>query len=275
MGGGAGEAGWSSSIPHPSALLTAQCQGRSSPDPSGIRPVPGHSCCCQERGHRLVEEEVVLGGAECVGSPGLLSGCQGTLSPSQAHVPSPPAGRGPSPPGRGGRRLLVHSPPCTRCWWTPAMCHKPAFPWAGAGTRCKSQQGPELLGLCPASSILPQLHRAQQPSEYPPHHGAASWGGESWSHRAAGLGKEDTVLGRGSCFPDTWRGWPGAAPTHINELLLLLLRHLAEAIVSSRQVSGEAIQRIHSHLLHLPPLSAGAGWRQAQPADAAPSPDPG
>lgn len=73
----------------------------------------------------------------------------------------------------------------------------------------------------------------------------------------------------------TQRGWPGAVLTHINELLLLLLCHLAEAVVASRQVPCEATQCVHRHLFHLPPLSAGAGWRQAQPADAAPGADAG
>jgi len=81
--------------------------------------------------------------------------------------------------------------------------------------------------------------------------------------------------GKGSCSMGTRGEWPGAALTHINELLLLPLRHLAEAVVPSRQVSGEAVQRFHSHLLHLSPLSTGAGWWQAQPTDAAPGPDPG
>lgn len=76
---------------------------------------------------------------------------------------------------------------------------------------------------------------------------------------------------------DCWgRGLaPWAAPTHVNELLLLPLCHLAEAVVPARQVPAEAIQCLHSHLLHLPPLSTGAGWRQAQPTDAAPGPDTG
>lgn len=71
------------------------------------------------------------------------------------------------------------------------------------------------------------------------------------------------------------QGWPGAVPTHVNELLLLLLRHLAEAVVPACQVSREAVQCLHGHLLHLPPLSTGTGWWQAQPTDAAPRPDPG
>lgn len=83
------------------------------------------------------------------------------------------------------------------------------------------------------------------------------------------------MLGKGSCSAGTQGGWPRAAPTYINELLLLLFCHLAEAVVPARQVSSEAVQRLHGHLLHLSPLSAGAGWRQAQPADAASSPDPG
>lgn len=95
-----------------------------------------------------------------------------------------------------------------------------------------------------------------------------------------GLGREDMASQRsntreGVLLHGLWVGRPGAALTHINELLLLLLCHLAEAVVPARQVSREAIQCLHSHLLHLPPLGTGAGWRQAQPADAAPGPDPG
>lgn len=85
----------------------------------------------------------------------------------------------------------------------------------------------------------------------------------------------EAVPGRGLALHAPGEGWSGAALTHINELLLLLLSHLAEAIVPARQVPGEAIQRIHSHFLHLSSLSTGAGWRQAQATDAAPSPDPG
>lgn len=70
-------------------------------------------------------------------------------------------------------------------------------------------------------------------------------------------------------------GWLGAALTHVNELLLLRLGHLAETVVAACQVPGEAIQCVHSHFLHLSALGAGAGWRQAQATDAAPSPDPG
>jgi len=64
-------------------------------------------------------------------------------------------------------------------------------------------------------------------------------------------------------------------PTHINELLLLLLCHLAETVVAARQIPCEAIQSLHRHLLHLPPLGTGAGGWKAQPTDAAPGPDPG
>lgn len=139
--------------------------------------------------------------------------CQGTLSLSQAHVLSPPAGRGPSPPGQGGRRLLVHSPPRTRSWWTPAMCHKPAFPWAGAGTgtRRKSQQGPELLGLCPASSILPWLCRAEQHHE---HHGAASLGRGVLVPQGSRARKGGYGAGEGGPAPQT----PGVAGQELHRL---------------------------------------------------------
>lgn len=69
-GGRAGADRWSGSNPCPSALLTAPCWGRSSPDPSGVGPVPGHSCCRQKWGHRLVKEEVVLEGNTVCGLDG-------------------------------------------------------------------------------------------------------------------------------------------------------------------------------------------------------------
>lgn len=102
--------------------------------------------------------------------------------------------------------------------------------------------------------------------------GPGPTGQQDWERRIRPPG--EAMLGKGSSG-GTQGDWPAASPTHVNELLLLLLRHLAEPVVPSRQVSGEAVQRLHGHLLHLSPLSAGAGWWQAQPADAAPSPDPG
>lgn len=62
MGSVAGAAGRSSSVPLPFCPAGYSGLGRSSPDPSGVGPVPGHSCRCQEGGHRLVEEEVILEG---------------------------------------------------------------------------------------------------------------------------------------------------------------------------------------------------------------------
>lgn len=85
----------------------------------------------------------------------------------------------------------------------------------------------------------------------------------------------EEVPGRGPALHAPGGSWSGAALTHINELLLLLLGHLAEAVVPARQVPGEATQCIHSHFLNLSSLGTGAGWRQAQATDAAPSPDPG
>lgn len=55
----------------------------------------------------------------------------------------------------------------------------------------------------------------------------------------------------------------------IDEPLLVLLRHLGQPVVAAGQVPLEALQGHDGHVLHLPPLGPGAGWRQAQPADAA------
>lgn len=63
--------------------------------------------------------------------------------------------------------------------------------------------------------------------------------------------------------------------THINQLLLLLLRHVSQAVVASGQVVLQAGQGRHHHPLHLAALSPGAGRRQAQAADAAASADAG
>lgn len=57
--------------------------------------------------------------------------------------------------------------------------------------------------------------------------------------------------------------------TDINELLLLPVRHLSQAVVAARQVPLQARQRRHNHALHLAALRAAAGRREAQPADAA------
>lgn len=62
---------------------------------------------------------------------------------------------------------------------------------------------------------------------------------------------------------------------HINELLLLLVCHLGEAVVSPSQVPFQAGEGIHHHPLHLPALCPGAGGGQAQPPDTAARPHPG
>lgn len=67
MGNVGGRAETDGAVHPPHFCPAAQCQGRTSPDPSGVRPVPSHSCCCQERGHRLVKEEVVLEGGRVHG----------------------------------------------------------------------------------------------------------------------------------------------------------------------------------------------------------------
>lgn len=133
---------------------------------------------------------------------------------------------------------------------------------------------------CAQHAPSPWLRRAEQPREHPLRCGCLTGEGGSGPTGQGGWGRGirppgEAALGKGSCSAGPWGGWPGAAPTHVNELLLLLLCHLAEAVVPACQVPGEAVQRLHSHLLHLSPLGAGAGWRQAQPTDAAPSPDPG
>lgn len=63
--------------------------------------------------------------------------------------------------------------------------------------------------------------------------------------------------------------------THIDELLLLLLRHLGQAVVPPGQVILQASEGIHHHLLHLSALRPGAGWGQAQPPDTAARSHPG
>lgn len=64
-------------------------------------------------------------------------------------------------------------------------------------------------------------------------------------------------------------GPDGSRATHVYELLLVLLGHLRQLVVAAFQVPFEALQGHDGHVLHLPPLSPGAGRRQAQPADAA------
>lgn len=62
--------------------------------------------------------------------------------------------------------------------------------------------------------------------------------------------------------------------THVNQLLLLLLRHLGQAVVSPLQVALQASQGVHHHPLHLPALCSCAGGGEAQPPDAAARPHP-
>lgn len=63
--------------------------------------------------------------------------------------------------------------------------------------------------------------------------------------------------------------------TYIDQLLLLPLGHAGQAVVLAGQVAPQAGQRGDHDVLHLPALGAGAGGRQAQPADAAPGAHPG
>lgn len=63
--------------------------------------------------------------------------------------------------------------------------------------------------------------------------------------------------------------------SHVNELLLLLVRHVSQAVVASGQVSLQAGQGRHHHALHLAALRPRAGRGEAQSADAAAGPDAG
>lgn len=61
--------------------------------------------------------------------------------------------------------------------------------------------------------------------------------------------------------------------THVDELLLLLLRHVSQAVITSSQVALQPSQGRHRHPLHLAALGPGAGRGEAQPSDAATGPD--
>lgn len=62
--------------------------------------------------------------------------------------------------------------------------------------------------------------------------------------------------------------------TYIDQLLLLALGHAGQAVVLAGQVPPQAGQRGDHDVLDLPALGAGAGGRQAEPADAAPGAHP-
>lgn len=62
--------------------------------------------------------------------------------------------------------------------------------------------------------------------------------------------------------------------THVNELLLLLVCHVGEAVICPRQVPLQASQGVHHHLLYLPALCPGTRRGQAQSPDATARPDP-
>ena len=57
--------------------------------------------------------------------------------------------------------------------------------------------------------------------------------------------------------------------TDVDELLLLPLVHVSQAVVAPGQVSLQPGERHHRHALHLAALGARARGRQAQPPDAA------
>lgn len=63
--------------------------------------------------------------------------------------------------------------------------------------------------------------------------------------------------------------------THVDELLLLLLRHLRQAVVPPTQVVLQAGQGVDHHPLHLPALCSRAGGGQAQPPNTAARPHTG
>lgn len=63
--------------------------------------------------------------------------------------------------------------------------------------------------------------------------------------------------------------------THINELLLLPLRHLTQAVITSSQVFLQAGQSRYNHPLHLTTLGPRTSRGEAQPADTAAGPDTG
>ena len=70
------------------------------------------------------------------------------------------------------------------------------------------------------------------------------------------------------------RCWWGSG-THVDELLLILVGHVSQAVVASGQVSLQAGQGLDTHALHLAALGSGAGGGQAQAADAAAGTDAG
>lgn len=57
--------------------------------------------------------------------------------------------------------------------------------------------------------------------------------------------------------------------SYIDELLLLTLGHLCQAVVAPCQVSLEATQRRDGHALHLATLRSAASRREAEATDAA------
>jgi len=63
--------------------------------------------------------------------------------------------------------------------------------------------------------------------------------------------------------------------THINELLLLCVRHLGKTVVFPSQITLQTSEGIHHHPFHLSALRPGAGRGEAQPSDTAARPHPG
>lgn len=145
MGNVGGRAEMDGAVLSPHLCPAAQCQGRTSPDPSGVRPVPSHSCCCQERGHRLVKEEVILEGGRIRGltqAAWLEPGHPHWFQYSMSHWSHLPCRFTTALPVRAGA-LAFLAQEAEGCWCTahpvpgageaPAECHKPAFLWAWAG----------------------------------------------------------------------------------------------------------------------------------------------
>ena len=85
-----------------------------------------------------------------------------------------------------------------------------------------------------------------------------------YRNRASPVWGKELKLKLRILIPQTHDEW-----THIDELLLLLLSHVSQAVVATRQLPLQARQRRHDHALHLAALRARARRGQAQPADAA------
>lgn len=59
--------------------------------------------------------------------------------------------------------------------------------------------------------------------------------------------------------------------TYINKLLLILLRHISQAIVFSSKVSFQPSQRSDHDIFYFSPLCPRTGWGKAETSDTATS----